>query len=190
MVGCMLLAERSVWWAPLISHRWKPVTPLVLQLYFWDHRESLNDTWSGITNSHPDFQTGSNFRIWLPIGHISITQPSYQLLHNESGAKRKNDVCIIFWSAMGSTSPFSMVTPYWQETLFPVAHQTSISLILKWFIPDEMMCRWYQSTRASQDTQSHIADKYFTNNEIYWSPGDCVDICESTLISTPLSGSG
>jgi len=107
-----------------------------------------------------------------PISHISVTRPSYELIDGQTLAKRKYDVCIILGSELFATSPFSMVTPYQQQTLFPLADQTSISLMLQWFIPDEMMCHQYQTTMASRDMQSHIGDtrinSYFSLTFLVW----------------------
>jgi hypothetical protein len=56
---------------------------LVLQVYFWDHIESLDnpnmDTLSDVMNYHSDFPVGSTFRICSPIGYISITLPIMNL---------------------------------------------------------------------------------------------------------------
>jgi len=69
------------------------VTPLVLQVYFRNHSGSLDnpniDTQSQIMSSHPDFPIGSTFRICSPIGKISITLPSYQLINNSNQAERR-----------------------------------------------------------------------------------------------------
>jgi len=58
------------------------VTPLVLQVYFRDHKGSLDnpnmDTQSEPMKYHSDFLIGSTFRICSPIVNISITLPEYQ----------------------------------------------------------------------------------------------------------------
>jgi len=57
------------------------VTPLVLQVYFRDHKGSLNnpnmDTQSKLMKYHADFLIGSTVRICSPIGNVFITLPSY-----------------------------------------------------------------------------------------------------------------
>jgi len=59
-----------------------PVTPLVLQVYFWDHTGSLDnpnmDTWSGTTHYHSDLRNATTVQNGSPINHISITRPLYQ----------------------------------------------------------------------------------------------------------------
>jgi len=56
--------------------------PLVLQVYFQDHKGSLDnpnmDTQSQLMKYHSDFLIGSTFRICSPIGNISITLHSYE----------------------------------------------------------------------------------------------------------------
>ena len=58
------------------------LTPLVLQVYFRDHKGSLDntnmDTQSELMIYHSDFLIGSTFRICSPIGNVFITVPSYQ----------------------------------------------------------------------------------------------------------------
>jgi len=60
---------------------------------FWGHTKSLDDsyidTWSEITNHHSDFYIGSTFRICSLLGHISITRPLNQLIHDNRKAKCK-----------------------------------------------------------------------------------------------------
>jgi len=79
-----------------------------------------------------------------------------------------------------------MVTPYQQETLLLVTDQMSISLMLQWFIPDEMICHQYQTTMAYQDMQSHIGDKrinrHFYHTFLVWA--------DKTWDSYVLSGMG
>jgi len=47
------------------------------------------DFWSEITNCHSDFYIGSTFRICSPICHISITRTFYELIQDNSQAKRE-----------------------------------------------------------------------------------------------------
>ena len=69
------------------------VTPVVLQVYFQDHSESLDnpnmDPQYGIMTYHSDFLIGLTFRICSPIGYISITLPSYQLINDSNQAKHR-----------------------------------------------------------------------------------------------------
>ena len=78
------------------------VTPLVLQVYFWDHTGSLNnpnmDRRSGITNCHSYFCNGSTIQISPPISDISIAQPSHELIDDRDLANCKwhvYHICIV-----------------------------------------------------------------------------------------------
>jgi len=72
----------SLWLEDKPGEEGGSVTPLVLQVYFWDHTGSFDnpnlDTRSVIMNYHLDFINGSTFRICSQVGYISITLPSYQ----------------------------------------------------------------------------------------------------------------
>jgi hypothetical protein len=71
------------------------VTPLVLQVYIWDHMGSLDnpniDTQSELMRYHSDLLIRSSFRICSPIGIISITLPVYQLTNDSDHAERKKE---------------------------------------------------------------------------------------------------
>jgi hypothetical protein len=70
--------------------------PLVLQVYIWDHKGSLDtpnmDTQFEIMNYHLDFLIGSTFWICSSIGYISITLPLYQETNDSNQAEGKYDV--------------------------------------------------------------------------------------------------
>jgi len=69
------------------------VTPLVLQVYFRDHKGLLDnpnmDAQSELMNYHSDFLIGLTFRICSPIGNVVITLPSHQSNNNSDRAERK-----------------------------------------------------------------------------------------------------
>ena len=51
-----------------------------------------------------------------------------------------DQMCIIYQSVLVTMSPFSMVTPYCQANLIPGCWPNEYSMMLQWFIPDEMLC--------------------------------------------------
>jgi hypothetical protein len=78
---------------PVYDYIIQSVTLLVLQVYFGDHTESLDnpnmDTQSEIINYHSDFLIGLYFRICSSIGNITITLPLYQQTDDSDQAERK-----------------------------------------------------------------------------------------------------
>jgi hypothetical protein len=71
----------SLWLGDKPGEEGGSVTPLVLQVYFWNHTGSLDnpnmDTQSELMKYHSDFLIGSTFRICSPIGNISMTLPPH-----------------------------------------------------------------------------------------------------------------
>jgi len=143
------------------------VTPLVLQLYFWDHTKSLDDpyigTWSEITNYHSDFYIGSTFWICSPISHISIIRPLYQLIHDNGQAKCEQDVYHVWIS---TALDFFILNTYSLSVrkLIPGCQPDDHLLMLQWSIPREMRCCQDRTTMASRDMQGHMMNKSLTNN--------------------------
>jgi len=155
----------------IISSHTPTATPLVLQLNIQDHTQSLDDpyidTVSDITNYHSDIYIGSTCQICSPIIHISITQPLYQLIQDNSEAKRGYDVHHR-WISTGCN--FSIQYSYCLSAgmLIPGRRLNDYSLMLQWFIPREMRCRRYHTTMASRDMQCDMRDRSLTSKGYIW----------------------
>jgi len=165
----------------------------VWQLFLQDHKGSLKDpyidTWSQITNYHSDCHIGSTFRICSPISQIFINWPSYKLIHNYSQAKHEYHVYHV-WIKDGRNFSIYNGHTISAGNLIPSCRPNDHLILLQWFIPDDMMCRQYQTTMASWDMQSHIRDELVTNNQFIGALSTEWTWYESTLISTTPSWSG
>jgi len=121
------------------------------------------DTGSAIMNYHSNFHIGPTFWICSPISLISITQPLYQQIHNNSQAKCEQDVYHL-WISNGCN--FSILNGHSLSAgyLIPSQWPNVLSLMVQCLIPDETMCHQYLTSMACQHDQSHIRDKLETNN--------------------------
>ena len=127
------------------------VAPLEVQVYLWDYTGSLNnpdmDTWSGITNCHSDFRVGSTFQISSTISYISIIWPLSQYVNNSDPAKCKQDV---YQLKLSNGCRISIVNCHFLSAgnLIPGRRIKNYSLMLQWFIADEMRCLQYLNHHA------------------------------------------
>lgn len=76
-------------------------------------------------NDHSNFNIGSTFRICSPITQISITQPSYELIHHNIQAKCKYDIYHL-WISNNCKSPILNSHSLWTGNLIPVTKQITI----------------------------------------------------------------
>jgi len=168
------------------------VTPLVLQVYFWNHTGSLdNAKMDGLSEI---MIYNSDFSIDLPSGFVnqSVISPLADLYIHWSMTTIKpsaSKMYLIFRLIMVVGSLLSMVTTYRQGTFFLVTEQMKIHSCFNGLFRAEMRCRQHQNVVISREMQSHIRDKSRTNID-YWSPLDGIDWYQATLSPTTPYGLG
>jgi hypothetical protein len=143
-----------------ISSRPITVTPLVLQVYFRTHTESLDnancDTQSKFMRYHSEFLIRSTLRICSPIGKYTH-YTTFTLIDQCHRSSRTEIRCVLSLSGYRLYHFYwSMVILYRQETLFPDAEQRTIHSCCTGFVLGEMRCRQYQTIMTSRDMQSQI----------------------------------